>query len=248
MQKIKILIADDTKTSRALLRQSLLSFTYEFCFLEAEDGQEAIEIYNRERPTLIFIDLEMPRKNGLQAISEIRKLSLVVSIIVVSSRVTDKIRDFLKSQSVDDVIAKPYKMADLTHIMAKYAPAPLKTIRVLIADDTKTMREILSKYCKLPALDILITFAEDGEKALLEFRATQFDMVFLDINMPKIDGIKVLQMMKKVRPSSRVVMLTSDRTENSIRAAISSGAFGYVAKPFTIEQIQGCLEKLLQNG
>ncbi len=245
MQKIKVLIADDTKTSRALLRQSLQSFQFEFSFSEAEDGKEAIEIFIRERPSIVFIDLELPIKSGLQAIPEIRKLSANVNIVVVSSKVTDKIKDFLKLHNVDEIITKPFKMADLTHIMAKYAPEPIKKVKILIADDTKTVREILTKYCKLPALDIFITHAEDGEKALIEFRTCVFDMVFLDINMPKIDGIKVLQMMEKVRPSSRVIMLTGDRTEATIRTAISSGANGYVAKPFTIEQIQGCLEKLL---
>ena len=136
-------------------------------------------------------------------------------------------------------------MADLTHIMAKYAPEPLKKVRILIADDTKTMQEILLKYCRLQALDILFTIADDGEKALIEFRTTVFDMVFLDVNMPKIDEIKVLQMMKKVRPSTKIIMLTSDRTEATIRSAVNAGANGYVAKPFTLEQIQGCLEKLL---
>ena len=245
MQKLKVLLADDTKTSRALLRQSLQSFSYDFSFFDAEDGQEAIEIFVRERPTMIFIDLEMPRKNGLQAISEIRKMSPGVNIVVVSAKVNDKIRDFLRTNNVDEVIAKPYKMSDLTHIMAKYAPEPLKRVKILIADDTRTMQEILSKYCKLPALDIALTMADDGEKALIEFRTTIFDMVFLDINMPKIDGIKVLQMMKKVRPSTKVIMLTSDRTEVTIRSAVNAGANGYVAKPFTLEQIRGCLEKLL---
>ncbi len=245
MQKIKVLLADDTKTSRALLRQSLQSFKFDFSFFDAEDGQEAINIFVRERPSMIFIDLEMPRKNGLQAITEIRKMSPGVSIIVVSSRLTEKIRDHLRSNNVEDVIAKPYKMADLTHIMAKHAPKPVKRVRILIADDIKTMQEILSKFCKLPALDVTLTMADDGEKALIEFRTNNFDMVFLDINMPKIDGIKVLQMMKKVRPSTRVIMLTSDRTEVTIRAAVTAGANGYVAKPFTPEQIQACLEKLL---
>ena len=157
----------------------------------------------------------------------------------------DKIREVLKSQNVEDVIEKPYKISDISPIMVKHAGAPLKRVNILIADDSKTMREVLASLCRLPSLDIVVTTADDGEKALIEFRTRPFDMVFLDVNMPKIDGIKVLQMMKKVRPGSRVIMLTSDRTEATIRAAVNAGANGYVAKPFTIEQIQGCLEKLV---
>ncbi|MEI8393728.1 MAG: response regulator [Rhodospirillaceae bacterium] len=244
-QKIKVLLVDDTKTARSVLRQALHPLPYEFSYLEARDGLEAVDIFNRERPNLIFIDLEMPRKNGLQAVTDIRKLSPGVGIVVVSSIVSDTVKVFLASMNVTDIIQKPFTFGDLTRIMAKFTAVSAKKVSILIADDSKTMREVLTSLCKIPALDVCVTTADDGEKALIEFRTKPFDLVFLDVNMPKIDGLNVLRTMKRVNPDARVIMLTSDRTEATIRAAIAGGAAGYVAKPFNIPQIHACMEKLV---
>ena len=84
-QKLKVLLVDDTRMARALLRQALQTFPIDFTFIEAGDGQEAIEVFNSERPALIFIDLEMPRKNGLQAVADIRKLCPAVGIVACLS-------------------------------------------------------------------------------------------------------------------------------------------------------------------
>lgn len=244
-QKLKILIADDTITFRLLLKEMLRTLTYDISFFEASDGNDAVRLFNNEHPNIIILDLEMPKKTGLVAATEIRQTDRNVHIIVISGRINENVTAYLRGINITHVLSKPINPNSLRQIITSLVPQPAKKVNILIADDTKTMRDMLASLCVMKQLDISINTADDGEKALIEFRTVPFNMVFLDINMPKIDGITVLKTMKRLNSACKVIMITGDKTESTIRAAIDAGANGYVAKPFSLEQIQNSLRKLL---
>ncbi len=244
-KSLKILIADDTTTTRQMVREMLRTLPYDITCLEAGDGVDAVRIFSGEHPDISLLDLEMPRKSGLVAATEIRKLDGRAHVIVMSGRLNDKVTDYLKGININHLLPKPVSADELRRIISALVPVPGKKVNILIADDSKTMCGMLSSLCQLPPLEIALTTAEDGEKALIEFRSKPHHMVFLDVNMPKIDGLTVLKTMKRLNSSCVVTMITSDRTEKTIRAAIGAGANGYIAKPFTLEQVQGALKKAL---
>jgi DNA-binding NarL/FixJ family response regulator len=105
-----------------------------------------------------------------------------------------------------------------------------KTIRILIVDDHPVvcsgLTSMLSSYASLE----VGASAASGDRALTLVREQQFDVMLLDLRMAGMDGIGVLQALKKLANSPRVIVLTSFAREEDIYRAIRAGAQGYMVK------------------
>lgn len=108
--------------------------------------------------------------------------------------------------------------------------------RILIADDEEHIRSLLNLIVTSLGAEV-VGEAEDGEQALSLFNQLQPDMVMLDINMPKIDGIKVLKQIMATNPRTLVVMLTSLNAIDVVKECIDSGAWNYILKNTTAEEL-----------
>ena len=116
----------------------------------------------------------------------------------------------------------------------------LTNLKILVVDDTPSVREAL-----LITLDSLgfkrLSSAENGEEALkLIALETQepFELIFSDINMPKMGGIEFLKTFRKANTQTPVVMVSTENELKSIMDAINAGASNYVVKPFDQKIIQ----------
>ena len=107
---------------------------------------------------------------------------------------------------------------------------------VLMVEDEAEMRDLLRNTLQKAGIDI-IGEAEDGRTALEAFVENHYDIVMLDIGLPDIDGLSVLQSMKRLNKKAFIVLVTADDSIESIQTAISSGANGYVVKPYSYEKI-----------
>jgi len=112
----KILIGDDSILARKQIKDMISEFGSPV-FLEASNGQDCIDIYKKERPTLVFLDIVMPIKDGNAAIREIIEFDKNASIIIVSSVGTQsQLRSAIEA-GAKDFIQKPLKSADIQHII-----------------------------------------------------------------------------------------------------------------------------------
>ncbi len=107
--------------------------------------------------------------------------------------------------------------------------------RILIADDEEGIRESLNLIL---GEDYDLAFAKDGEETLAMLGAEPFDLVLLDIKMPKLDGLQVLKRLKSNgTPSTPIMVLTAYQSVELAKEAIKLGARDYLPKPFEREQI-----------
>jgi two-component system, chemotaxis family, chemotaxis protein CheY len=129
-------------------------------------------------------------------------------------------------------------------------------MRVLIIDDSIVMRKIVEaalRNCAVGVSEVL--HAADGKQGLaaLDSSATQrlaIDLIFCDVHMPVMDGLKFLAE-KPACPSflaTPVIMITADPGDPYLRRAIAAGAAGYIAKPFTLDQVQTAIESVMRPG
>ena len=107
-------------------------------------------------------------------------------------------------------------------------------LRFLVVDDFSTMRRIVCNLLKESGFTEMEE-AEDGTSALTKLRASKFDFVVCDINMPNVNGLQLLAEMKKDDKLKRipVLMVTAEARKEDILLAAQLGAAGYVVKPFT---------------
>jgi DNA-binding NtrC family response regulator len=74
------------------------------------------------------------------------------------------------------------------------------------------------------------------------------DLVFLEIKMPKINGIEALREIKRNHPEIKVIMLTAFASEDNIQKVKTLGAYGFISKPFVVHELQSCVERVLSQN
>ena len=118
--------------------------------------------------------------------------------------------------------------------------------KILIADDTTFMREML-KSALDPEKFQIIGEATDGEKAVEFYKEKKPDLLILDINMPKMNGIDALTEVIKYDPDANVIMCSDQKYENMIVMAIKRGAKDFVIKPFTSSDVITAVNKIFPD-
>jgi DNA-binding NtrC family response regulator len=117
--------------------------------------------------------------------------------------------------------------------------------RILIIDDEKDMLALLKRILAEETQHEVVT--ETNPVTALElFKEKPFDLVITDLKMPRMDGIKVLETVKKVSPDVSVVILTAFATIETAVEAIRKGAYDYITKPFRRERILLTVDKVMQ--
>ena len=116
---------------------------------------------------------------------------------------------------------------------------------ILIVDDEEEILTFLEHF--LQRFEISVTKATSGEEALAIYARQNVDFVFLDIQLQGIDGIKVLQGLKKMNPLAKVVMITGKFEKKLKEEAKSKGALDYITKPLDLTILRRVIDKYLLN-
>lgn len=115
--------------------------------------------------------------------------------------------------------------------------------KILIVDDTTFMREML-KNALDPEKYQIIGEALNGEQAVEQFKEKNPDLVILDINMPKKNGIDTLSDIMEANPKANVIMCSDQKYDNMIMMALKKGAKDFIIKPFTASDVLKAVEKV----
>ena len=114
-------------------------------------------------------------------------------------------------------------------------------IRTLIVDDSSVMRKIVERALRQAGLDPMVVHeASSGTEGLEVLKSKKVDLILSDINMPSMDGLEFLRQIRAqdLAPGVPVVMITTESSEEHVKAAILAVAQGYIRKPFTAEQVK----------
>ena len=117
--------------------------------------------------------------------------------------------------------------------------------KILVVDDERSMREFLG--IMLAKEGYSVTQCPDGETALKQVEEDIFDMVIMDIRMPKMDGIAVLEQIKEMAPETIVIMITAFASTDTAVRAMKKGAYDYITKPFKIDEIKLIIHNALEK-
>lgn len=112
----------------------------------------------------------------------------------------------------------------------------MEKLPILVVDDEKNIRMTMSQ--SLEPLGLPIETAVNGEEALSLLRTRSFSLVFLDLKMPGLDGMEVLQIIRQEWPKLRVIIITAHGTIDSAVKAMKLGAVDFVQKPFSPVEIR----------
>jgi chemotaxis protein histidine kinase CheA/CheY-like chemotaxis protein len=271
-QEPMVLVVDDSITVRELLSMSFNKLGYRV--EQARDGQEAWDkLRGGLKCDMIFSDIEMPRMNGLELLSNLHQDSELKSIPVamLTSRGADKHRQIANDLGAKAYLTKPYTEKDLMDV-AKHLieinqankqteSATLKANKVsqpdpsfkdapvvLIIDDSVTVRELLSMTFRNAGYRV--EQARDGQEAWDKLsNGLECDLAFCDIEMPRMNGLELLSQLQKDEKLSAlpIAMLTSRGAQKMRNIAASRGANGYFVKPYVEDDLLKAAKRMM-NG
>jgi len=119
---------------------------------------------------------------------------------------------------------------------------------IMIVDDSKPMRLVIKKTLKASGFKVGEVFeASNGREALSILREEWVDLVLTDYNMPDMNGLELVDEMKKddLLKAMPAVMITTEGSRQRVDKFMEMGAAGYIKKPFTPEEIRGTLSKIM---
>jgi CheY-like chemotaxis protein len=205
---------------------------------------------------IIFDDEEF---NGFDAARSIwdHKLSHNFIMLLISSN--DKKGNFLNciTLGIDHYLIKPFDVSELVGTIKNSFPfledkaAPIETgtnrtdINILIVEDNKMNQNVIGKL--LSSLGYSFEVADDGWAGYLKAKSKRFDLIFMDLIMPEMDGYESAQRILKVDKSVLIVAFTADNLPETKRKAELAGIKDFVSKPVRIDELKKLFAKYFRK-
>ena len=127
---------------------------------------------------------------------------------------------------------------------------PTKQLRVLITDDSKTVRKVISKTLEMSGIEVSELYeARTGRDAMAVVEQHTVDLMSLDLHMPDMDGGETVEMLAEMDRLDDIVviMVSSDRSKERIQELLGQGVRAFIVKPFRPADIKNAVDALLQG-
>ncbi len=226
----RILVVEDNKDNQQLAVHALGKAGYRVVC--AENGEIGLSWASRQDFSLILMDLEMPVMDGFESARRIRALEEQeerprTPIIALTAHAVEGYRQACLDAGMDEYVTKPIQRQRMVELVGAWVdPRPV----ALIVDDSMDNREICRRYLDRDRRIRPVCVA-DGETALHLARRQSFDVVIVDKEMPRMDGLELLEKLLELDPTTRCIMLTGHTSMETRRKVLEAGARRYVTKP-----------------
>ncbi len=125
------------------------------------------------------------------------------------------------------------------------AVKPSKGLKLLFADDEPTLQKLMSE--ELPRMGHEVTVCPDGLTAVAALEKNAFDCLLVDLDMPGLSGIQVIDKAKAASPDTEAIILTGKSTQQSAIAAVNNGTFAYLTKPCKLADLELLLQRVAEK-
>ncbi|RCK73615.1 MAG: Copper-sensing two-component system response regulator CpxR [Ignavibacteriae bacterium] len=117
--------------------------------------------------------------------------------------------------------------------------------KILFVDDDEALRILVKSQLITEGFEV--DTADDGDTALEMIKKSNYDLILLDIKMQRLDGIETLKKLREYGCRARVIMLTAVTELNTAINSIKLGANDYITKPYEIEDLINCINRVLSR-
>jgi DNA-binding NtrC family response regulator len=242
MQRLPLtmLIADDSHVTQQVLADAARASKLPLRLTMTDNGRECLTLLNGANIDLAFIDVHMPEFSGIEVFWSARKQGIQTFVTLMSNPPAAEAVHMAVKLRAYEFLFKPFSVDDAVAIIKTYARISSPT-KILIVDDSSTVRQIVQKVVNGSVFDCKIAEAGGGETAVALCRSTEFDTVFLDRNMPGLDGLSTLEQLHALKPSLRVVMMSAEHNAAKEQEAMEAGACAFLRKPFHSQDVDRVL-------
>lgn len=245
----RILVIDDEEIICNLLKDTLTDEGYQV--ETVTDSKEGLEKILRGEPFDILItDIRMPKKDGMQILKEAKsRMPDMIVIIITGYPSIETIRE-ASEYNAFDYITKPLDPDEVNDCIKRSLEArklsrefkiPEKHPRILVVDDMQSALFLSEGVLEDEGYHAEI--AQNGQEAIERFKQKHFDIVIADLHMPGIDGIELLNNIKKLDIKTLVIIMTARPSIESAIQAFRHGAYDYITKPIDPDTIINTIQR-----
>lgn len=255
-RRLSVLVVDDNASMRAALRGIVKGDGHDVIG-EAAEGTTALALIRKLKPDVVLLDMMMPGTDGLAVLTEIKEAGLDVAVLVVSGNQDPALMQQAFSLGAIGYVTKPLNPDRILQTFeqigivskAREGRPPLAGAestgrRCVIVDSDPAVRDLLKSLLAGESVDV-VAEAADGMQGLVAIEEHRPDLVFLDIDMPELDGLNVLRCLRAVHPDLRVIMATAHAEGAIVKEALSQRVAGYLLKPFDSAKVLAAVRKAL---
>ncbi|MEZ4829289.1 MAG: two-component regulator propeller domain-containing protein [Bacteroidia bacterium] len=265
----KILIIDDTLLNLRILRHFLNKLGCEI--QDTFSGQSALEILAEGfSPDLIITDMQMPEMSGAELTEKIRKnLGNNTPPVILFTSIGD-IATLKKTGLFAAILAKPIRQRQLIQTIeqvlklypriqmkaAQLLPQPDETrllpMRIMVAEDNPVNQRLIMILLTKAGYEPVIV--ENGKLAVERAHAEPFDLIFMDVQMPEMDGLQATRHIRMSQTSGRqpvIIAMTANAMQGDRETCLAAGMNDYVSKPFRKAEVYELLSRygqLIHSG
>ena len=271
-ENLKVLIVDDRATNREILEQYVRSWG--MLSRSAKDGQTALRLLEAGVDgapfDLAFVDCVMTGMNGLELAQRVRANPATsdLPLILLSSGSAEADQDRPAIGGPCAFLPKPVRRIELFNQIARFVGAPLAptasdiastseqaheqqqfNAHVLVAEDNPINQDISQE--NLWAIGCSVDLADDGKAAVRAFERNAYDLVFMDCQMPEMDGFEATQIIRQKETETGrqghtpIIALTAHAMEGDRQRCLAAGMDDYMTKPFELSDLSLVLERWL---
>jgi CheY-like chemotaxis protein/signal transduction histidine kinase len=229
-----------------------------------ENTESLLELVREKAPGLhMILVAHSSKENGMKVAEEIRRKGLAENqvLIVLSSDHRQENYAICRNEGIDHYLEDPYKLYQFADIFAKHFPAfetgvlekiPAReeinaNLRILLAEDNLFNRKVIQGLFK--RLGCEIDQAKNGREAVDLEKNNAYDLIFMDLLMPELDGMQAAMEIRRRGSSVPIIALTAVEDEKTRKAAMKAGFNGYLIKPASEENVRKIiLQTLSQAG
>lgn len=234
-----ILLAEDNKINKLYIGKLLEKWGFNIIY--ADNGLEAVNKFNKSIDILVT-DIHMPMMDGIELVKYIRDKTKDLPVIVLTADITEETLNACLKLSINDYLKKPIREQMLFDALKKIKCEESKRTNILIVDDTESNRIILRQAMLKKDKSLKIFEASDGIDAIELFEQEDFKIIFMDIEMPVMNGIEASREILSRDKKQIIIGLTGHDSSE-----IDGSCFvEIINKPVNFQKLYQVLDKYLE--
>ena len=233
-EKASILIVDDNiSLCRSL---SLILGRKGYAVVTAKDGPEALTMVEEKPFDMIFMDIKMPIMNGVETYKRLRKIRPEAVVMMMTAYAVEALVQEALQEGAYGIIYKPLDIEKVVALIER-ARGTKQGALVLVVDDNQGTSSTLNNI--LARKGYKVRTARAGEEAIAMAQKRNYEIIFIGMKLPTINGLETYLAIKKVNPEAVAVMTTAHRHEMAdlVEGALNNNAYTCLYKPFDVETV-----------
>jgi len=244
-EKASILIVDDNiSLCRSL---SLILRRKGYAVVTAKDGPEALTMVEEKPFDIIFMDIKMPLMNGVETYKRLKKIKPEAVVMMMTAYAVEDLVQEALQEGAYGIIYKPLDIEKIVTLIER-TRGDKQGALVLVVDDDQGICSTLNNILTRKGYKVRTTHT--GEEAIAMVQERDYDVIFIDMKLPTMNGLETYLAIKKVNPEAVAIMTTAYRHEmdDLVEGALNNNAYTCLYKPFDMETVVRLVDDIWERN